>query len=40
KVHGYEITGQKPNNPHPEALIELLATVSVSELNGHFDRIF
>ncbi|RIB17010.1 hypothetical protein C2G38_2038091 [Gigaspora rosea] len=35
-----DLTIKKPDNPHPEALIELLATASVSKLNGHFDQVF
>ncbi|RHZ81274.1 hypothetical protein Glove_122g114 [Diversispora epigaea] len=30
----------KPDSPHLEALLELLATVSISKLNEHFEQVF
>ena len=35
-----DLTIKKPDSLHPEALLELLATASVSKLNGHFEQVF
>ncbi|CAG8815095.1 24461_t:CDS:2, partial [Cetraspora pellucida] len=35
-----DLTIKNLDNPHPEALIELLVTASVSKLNSHFDQVF
>src|SRR3954471_22358268 len=31
---------KKPESPHLEALLELLATASISKLDGHFEQVF
>ncbi|GBB85531.1 hypothetical protein RclHR1_12020001, partial [Rhizophagus clarus] len=35
-----DLTIKKPENPHLEALLELLATASISKLDGHFEQVF
>src|SRR3954454_8893883 len=35
-----DLTIKKPDSPHLEALLELLATASISKLNGHFEQVF
>ncbi|CAG8574194.1 8344_t:CDS:1 [Funneliformis mosseae] len=35
-----DLTIKKPDNPHPVARLELLATASISKLNGHFEQVF
>ena len=35
-----DLTIKKPDSSHPEALLELLATASISKLNGHFEQVF
>ncbi|CAG8578482.1 2256_t:CDS:2 [Diversispora eburnea] len=35
-----DLTIKKPESPHLEALLELLATASISKLDGHFEQVF
>ncbi|GES96037.1 P-loop containing nucleoside triphosphate hydrolase protein [Rhizophagus clarus] len=35
-----DLTIKKPENPHLEALLELLAMASISKLDGHFEKVF
>src|SRR5256885_1909035 len=35
-----DLTIKNPDSPHLEALLELLATASISKLNGHFEQVF
>ncbi|CAG8650478.1 20555_t:CDS:2, partial [Cetraspora pellucida] len=35
-----DLTIKKPNGPHLEALLELLAMTSISKLDGHFEQVF
>lgn len=35
-----DLTIKNPDSCHPEALLELLATASISKLNGHFEQVF
>jgi len=35
-----DLTIKKPNSPHLEALLELLAMSSIPKLDGHFEQVF
>ncbi len=35
-----DLTIKNPDSPHLETLLELLATASISKLNGHFEQVF
>jgi hypothetical protein len=35
-----DLTIKKPDSPHLEALLKLLATASIPKLNGHFEQVF
>lgn len=35
-----DLTIKKPDKHYPEAILELLATASVSKLNSHFEHVF
>jgi hypothetical protein len=35
-----DLTIKKPDSPHLEALLELMATASISKLDGHFEQVF
>ena len=35
-----DLTIKKPESPHLEALLELLAMASISKLDGHFEQVF
>ena len=35
-----DLTIKKPDSSHLKALLKLLATASISKLNGHFEQVF